>query len=215
MEEYGQGRPSEGHDSGCPTGFGGLAEILADLLDVAELQVETDRDAAKAAIARASSLLRVEIDRYAYGGARDPKTGGLAGWQIQRVRAFIDDHLDQTIRIRDLSAIAQRSVTYFCRAFKHTFGLSPHAYLIRRRLDHAGRLMLATDTPLSEIALSCGFTDQAHLSKMFRQSAGQSPAAWRRERRAAAPVGLSPSGRVSRPSYAVDSNGANPPATVF
>jgi AraC-like DNA-binding protein len=43
--------------------------------------------------------------------------------------------------------------------------------------------MLSTDAPLSEIALACGFTDQAHLSNLFRRRVGVSPAIWRREHR--------------------------------
>jgi transcriptional regulator GlxA family with amidase domain len=46
--------------------------------------------------------------------------------------------------------------------------------------------MLQTDAPLSDIALRCGFVDQAHLCKHFRKVTGETPAAWRRARRAAA-----------------------------
>jgi AraC-like DNA-binding protein len=117
------------------------------------------------------------------------QAGRLAGWQIHRVLAFIGDNLNRTIRVRDLSYVAQRSLAHFCRAFKQTFGVPPQAYVVRRRLDYAGRLMLATDAPLCEIALTCGFSDQAHFSRSFRQSTGQTPAAWRRERRTEARPG--------------------------
>jgi AraC-like DNA-binding protein len=113
-------------------------------------------------------------------------TGGLAGWQVSRVRAFIDDHLNDPIKVNELSDIARLSAAYFSRAFKKSFGSAPHAYLIQRRLDHARRLMLTTDSRLSEIALTCGFTDQAHLCKLFRRSTGESPAVWRNKRLAAA-----------------------------
>ncbi|HEX7894881.1 MAG TPA: helix-turn-helix domain-containing protein, partial [Terriglobales bacterium] len=55
-------------------------------------------------------------------------------------------------------------------------------YIMRKRLAKAETLMLTSDVVLSEIAILCGFTDQAHLCKLFRQQFGQSPAAWRRER---------------------------------
>jgi AraC-like DNA-binding protein len=58
---------------------------------------------------------------------------------------------------------------------------------VRRRVECAGSLMLAGEAPLSEIALKCGFTDQAHLCKQFRQYTGETPAAWRRARRGEAP----------------------------
>ena len=79
--------------------------------------------------------------------------------------------------------MAQRSGAYFCRAFKRTFGETPHTFVLARRLHRASELMLTSDASLSEVAVSCGFHDQAHLSKVFRARYGQSPAAWRRERR--------------------------------
>jgi AraC-like DNA-binding protein len=96
--------------------------------------------------------------------------------------------LDQPIRIKELSGIAGRSPSYFCHAFKRTFGETPHAYVINRRLERAGELMLQSDALLTEIAYNCGFTDQAHLSKQFRQRTGQPPSVWRRERRDAASI---------------------------
>jgi AraC-like DNA-binding protein len=108
--------------------------------------------------------------------------GQLAGWQIKRVIRFIEENLTEPILLKDMSAVAQRSTAYFCRAFKRTFGRSPHAYLIDRRIRHAGDLMLGSDAPLSEIAQAAGFADQSHFCRHFRQVTGQTPAAWRRER---------------------------------
>jgi AraC-like DNA-binding protein len=54
--------------------------------------------------------------------------------------------------------------------------------VVRRRLEKACHLMITGAASLSEIALSVGFSDQAHLCRLFRQAFGQSPANWRRER---------------------------------
>jgi AraC family transcriptional regulator len=99
------------------------------------------------------------------------------------VRDYIDSHLTEPVPVADLCVLIGRSKAHFSRSFKRTFGESPHAFVIRRRLELAARHMLRTDAPLSDIALRCGFIDQAHLSKHFRQSTGQAPAAWRRARR--------------------------------
>jgi AraC-like DNA-binding protein len=104
-------------------------------------------------------------------------------WQVKRVCRFIDENLTEPILLKDMSAIAQRSTAYFCRAFKRTFGQSPHAYLIDRRVRLAGDLMLESDAPLSEIAQATGFADQSHFCRHFRQVTGQTPAAWRRAER--------------------------------
>ncbi len=159
-----------------------IADSLAQLLESARRDIDGDHQAAKTSIARATALLKVELERMTTASSQDVGPGQLAGWQVHRLRAFIDDHLDETIRITDLAAVARRSAAYFSRAFKRTFGETPHAYVVGRRLNRARHLMLTTDRALSEIALSCGLADQAHLCRLFRQAHGQSPAVWRRER---------------------------------
>jgi AraC family transcriptional regulator len=160
--------------------FGYLASSLAQLLEVVRRELEHDREAAKASLAAASTILQSEIERQS--GAKPSVTAGLTGWQIARVRAFIDKNLHRTIHTRDLSAVAQRSPSHFSRSFKLTFGEPPHAYVVKRRLEKACNLMVTSAASLSEIALSAGFSDQAHLCKLFRRAFGQSPANWRRER---------------------------------
>lgn len=166
-----------------------LVSSVVDLLAAANRQLDVNREAARASISRASSLLWVEINK---DFERDPtrhSRRALLGWQIRRVREYIDAHLGGRILVSDLSALVQRSEAHFARAFKKTFGLGPHAYVLRRRVERASHLMLVSDDTLSDIALACGMTDQAHLCKIFRQQTGRTPAAWRRERRAIAADG--------------------------
>jgi AraC family transcriptional regulator len=160
--------------------FDCLAYSLVQLLETAKQDLERDQEAAKASLARASSLLRSQIEHRS--DANGSGTGGLAGWQIAQVRAFIDKNLHRTIHTEDLSAIARRSAAHFARSFKHTLGESPHAYVMRRRLEKACHLMMTSPEPLSQIALSVGFSDQSHLCKRFKQAFGESPSSWRRER---------------------------------
>jgi len=160
--------------------LGCLANSLVQLLETAKRDLELDQDAAKASLAKASSILQSEIDRRS--GANGSGTGGLAGWQIARVRAFIDNNLHNVIHSKDLSAVARRSPAHFARSFKQTFGESPHAYVMRRRLEKACHLMMTSSESLSQIALSVGFSDQSHLCKRFKQALSQSPSNWRRER---------------------------------
>ena len=155
---------------------------LVKLLQAASKEVDSDREAAKALIAEASSLLRVQIERSA-DVSPGMTSGGLTRWQIHRVMGFVDDHLDEQIRVEDLSQVVRLSPTYFSRAFKRSFKETPHAYVVRRRLEHARHLILTSDIALSEVARACGFGAHAHLCRLFRQRVGASPAAWRRERR--------------------------------
>ena len=157
-----------------------VANSLAKLLETVRRELERDREVAKASLATASNILQAEIERCS--GANGFTRGGLAAWQILRVRTFIDNNLHRAIHIRDLSAVARRSPAHFSRKFKLAVGESPHAYVVRRRLERACHLMMTSTASLSEIALSVGFSDQAHLCRLFRQAFGQSPANWRRER---------------------------------
>lgn len=162
--------------------FGSLANSLALLLEAAKTELEHDHEAARTSLATASSILQSEVERRSH--AKGARTGGLAGWQMARVRSFIDENLHRAIHASDLSAVAQRSTAHFSRSFKQAFGEPPHAYVVRRRLEEACHLMLTSSASLSEIALSVGFSDQSHLCKHFRQALGQSPSNWRREREA-------------------------------
>jgi AraC family transcriptional regulator len=156
-----------------------VANILTKLLEIARRELERDREAAKASLVTASHILQAEIERCS--GANRSARGGLPTWQVVRVRAYIDSNLHDTIHVGDLSAVARRSPAHFSRKFKLAVGESPHAYVVRRRLERACHLMITSAEPLSEIALSVGLSDHAHLCRLFRRAFGRSPASWRRE----------------------------------
>jgi AraC family transcriptional regulator len=108
--------------------------------------------------------------------------GGLAPWQVCKVLTHIEAHLGSPITTAELANLVRLSPFYFSRAFRRSFNDSPHAYLMRRRVEQAQGLMLTTNTPLAQIAVSCGLADQAHFTKLFHRFAGESPRAWRRAR---------------------------------
>jgi len=137
--------------------------------------------AAHGALLKVPSLLRKEVDPQAGEGGRRAQ-GRLLTWQVRKVREYIDSALSSPIFLADLCTLVGLSTSHFARSFTNTFGISPYAFVIRRRLDLAARYMLQTDAPLSDIAARCGFADQAHLSKRFRKATGWTPAAWRRWR---------------------------------
>src|SRR3984957_3423888 len=130
--------------------------------------------AAHGAILEATSLLRRQVD----GKER------LLAWQARKVLDHIDRHITSRVLVSDLCALVWRSEAHFSRSFRGTFGYSPYSFVIRRRVELAAKYMLQTDISLSDIALGCGFVDQAHLCKHFRVVAGETPAVWRRARRA-------------------------------
>lgn len=106
--------------------------------------------------------------------------GGLAGWQIRRLVAYVDDHLSETIHVRDLAALTGLSLGHFAHAFKQSFGKPPLAHVTHRRLALACERMLASDASLAGIAQECGFCDQSHFSRHFHRTLGMTPQRWRR-----------------------------------
>jgi AraC family transcriptional regulator len=151
------------------------------LLEAADRELGQAQEAARFSIARAASILLAGIGHPAHTSSPRGDAAALLPWQSRRVLDYIEEHLSTPIRVSDLSALLHRTEAHFSRVFKRTFGVSPHAYVLRRRIELASRLMIESTTPLSEIALKCGFNDQAHLSKRFRRQKGETPAAWRRE----------------------------------
>jgi AraC family transcriptional regulator len=152
------------------------------LLEAALGQLHNQVHTAQGTLLEAASLLRQQIDPPAPREVSDGR-GRLLAWQACRVRDYIDSHITGPVLVADLCALLQRSEAHFSRSFKRTFGESPHAFLVRRRVELAAQYTLTTDASLSDIALRCGFTDQAHMCKHFRQAARQTPAAWRRAQR--------------------------------
>src|SRR6266478_9666858 len=167
----------ENQDTGITREF--FYNNVVELLETAQRELERDREAAKASLAMASSILQSEIERRSRTKGNRP--GALAAWQTARVCAFVDENLHRTIRVEDLSAVAQRSTAHFSRSFKQVFGEPPNTYVVRRRLEGACHLMITSSASLSEIALSTGFSDSTHLCRLFRQAFGQSPSRWRRD----------------------------------
>jgi AraC-like DNA-binding protein len=108
----------------------------------------------------------------------------LPPWARERLQRFIESHLERRLAIAELASAIGYSESYFFRTFKATFGITPHAYVLTRRLERACELMLATDDALSDIAVRCGLADQAHFTRRFRQAFDAPPGAWRRRERA-------------------------------
>ena len=107
-------------------------------------------------------------------------SGGLAGWQVKRVKLYIDEHLAERIRCRELADLAKLSCGHFSRGFVVSLGQSPHSYILRRRMEHAKLLMQTTSLSLGQIAVQCGMADQSHFCRTFLRIVGSRPSLWGR-----------------------------------
>jgi len=173
--------------AGEPRSFADLREVLGALERSLERSAEPEAATARALIAKASALVvGVGVVGVAAPQVAPAVQGGLAPWQARKLRKHIDEGLEGDLSTAALGALVALSPSYFGRAFKVTFGQTPHAYVTRRRLEAAQSMMLTTREPLSQIAYLCGFADQSHLCRLFRRAMGAAPQAWRRAHRLAA-----------------------------
>lgn len=103
--------------------------------------------------------------------------------KLKNVLAYIRDYYDSTITLDELAAAAEMSPRYFCRAFSQITGKTPIAYLNYYRIEAAGERLLMTDDTVTEIALSCGFSDMSYFSKLFSKEKGMTPTQYRKQNR--------------------------------
>jgi AraC family transcriptional regulator len=92
----------------------------------------------------------------------------------------MEQRLAEPLPLSDLAAAASLSVSQFTRQFRASTGESPHQYLLRLRLQQACRLLRTVTSSISEVAASCGFSHQEHLTRVMRARLGTTPAAVRR-----------------------------------
>ena len=130
----------------------------------------------------ATTLFAHQLGRVhgAISGPPRLQRGGLAPCSLGQVREYVAAHLAGTIRLAQLAAVAGLSPFHFARAFKLSTGLSPHAYVVRCRIEEAKRLLVTSTLPIAEIARRTGFRGTGQLSTRFRASTGRTPSAFRR-----------------------------------
>jgi AraC family transcriptional regulator len=143
---------------------------------------DSDRKAAWRCLSDASTLLGADAPQLGVNvpNVEQLQPGGLATWQARRTLAHIEANLASKMDIEDLANVVALSRSHFSRAFKRTLGFSPMEYVVVRRVERAKAMISGTREPLAEVALACGFADQAHLNRRFRDIVGISPGRWRR-----------------------------------
>lgn len=153
--------------------------VAVEFLRRACLALDEDAHAAKRDIRSALELLQDCVVRI----PPDGPVQGLAAWQARRVVDHVLAHLEAPIRIEELATVTRLSKSHFSRAFKLSFRVSPHAYIVALRLSRARTLLSGSNEQISQIAMACGFADQSHFSRVFQRRAGCPPGLWRREHR--------------------------------
>jgi len=131
------------------------------------LEQESEFVAAMSALLERHAELRLEDE-----------AGGSDNALVGQVRDYLDAHADTDVSLADLARIAGRARHTILRAFRKSTGMTPHAYLLNRRVERARR-SLATGASLAETAIECGFFDQSHFTRVFKRHTGITPGQYR------------------------------------
>jgi AraC-like DNA-binding protein len=99
--------------------------------------------------------------------------------KLTRAADYIRENFARTLKLEEICAAAGLSPSYLIRAFKERYGMTPHAYLVNRRIEFC-RAQLRRGRPIAEVAVDAGFADQAHLQRAFRQLTAVTPLQYRR-----------------------------------
>ncbi|GAB3451713.1 helix-turn-helix domain-containing protein [Actinophytocola sediminis] len=107
----------------------------------------------------------------------------LTGGRLRRVLAHIGDDLGGDLRLTRLAGVAGLAPHQFGRAFKQATGMTPHQYVLQRRVERAAELLARSAVPIAEVADTVGMSSQSHLTSVFRRVVGDTPHAYRRAAR--------------------------------
>jgi AraC family transcriptional regulator len=109
-----------------------------------------------------------------------PVTGGLAPKTLLRAIERLRSDSDSDVSLAALASDAGLSRFHFCRAFKESTGLSPHAWLRQHRLEQAMQMLRNTDVSVVSVAAELGYASQTAFAAAFRKLTGETPSTWRR-----------------------------------
>jgi AraC family transcriptional regulator len=115
-----------------------------------------------------------------FGANRAAAAAPIAKANLNKAIDFVEANLDQSIGLPAIAEAAGLSVSHFARQFRAAVGEAPHQYLLRRRIENAKQRLAKTDASIAEIAFTCGFANQEHLTRILKRTCGFSPAAYRK-----------------------------------
>ena len=100
--------------------------------------------------------------------------------RLNRVIEFVDANITLDLCVSTLASVAGMSSFYFCRSFKQSTGITPHRYVLTRRMEHAKQLLQEKTVPLVQVAHEVGFADQSQFTRVFHKIVGTTPSQYRK-----------------------------------
>jgi AraC family transcriptional regulator len=165
------------------TVIGGIDPIVQRLAALCDQEIGEGGAAGRLYTEGLATALVVHLFRnYASAPLRPrPNKGGLTASQLRRVVDYVEACVGDDIGLADLASLTRLCTHHFGQAFKTSMGVSPHRYLVGRRLHRAKELLLGDEMTIAEIAAAVGFSSQSHMTFNFRKLTGTTPARYRRD----------------------------------
>ena len=149
------------------------ARLFAGLNDLYEVLVDPQQDVLRKQSLAVEFFSEVQLQLNPVAQPlREPN------FKLERAAEYIRDNCTHQLKPEDICAAAQLSPSYLIRAFKQHFGMTPHAFLVNRRIQYA-QDQLRSGKLIADVALEAGFADQAHFQRAFKQHLAATPGQYR------------------------------------
>jgi AraC family transcriptional regulator len=112
--------------------------------------------------------------------AKASSSGGLGAWQRRKALAYIEENIAEPISLAALAQLVGLSASYFCRAFRQSFGMPPQRYQLSRRIERARILLANHFASVTDVSITVGYNDASAFCTAFRRVTGLTPSAYRR-----------------------------------
>jgi AraC family transcriptional regulator len=174
MDKQPSGNPT--FQSGiCDASFTSLLRTLSEELETGGRSGKLYAETLAHALAIKFLLLPCPSKEY-----QAPTVKPLLPRLLNRVQERIDFELNRELSLDVLAKESGYSRAHFLRAFRAAIGLTPHQYILERRINRARQLLRQKQMALADVAIACGFSSQAHMTDIFRDHIGVTPGEYRR-----------------------------------
>lgn len=121
------------------------------------------------------------LRRYAKipNNSKSANYGKLCPSQQRMLEEFIFENIANNISLEQLGGLINNNVHAFIRKFQATYSTTPHAYVMSQRVEHAKKMLSKGDSPIKVVAVNCGFSDQSHMTRIFRKELSLTPGLYR------------------------------------
>ena len=155
--------------------------LIRDLALALRKEVQSGREDRWYATSLCTAMIAHLIHGYAAQPAGGPVyRGGLSLHRLSRVKDYVEENLAGELHLARLAELAGASVRQFVRAFKQSTALTPHHYVLSRRVERAKELLAGSHLTVAQVASRCGFASQSRFTAAFRRLTRAAPGAWRR-----------------------------------